>query len=160
MSIYTQFIVKSSIEIDTTPEEIWNFFKNIEENYKMWHPKEHIYFKWVKGKPLELGSKIDSEEAIDGHKVRIKGTCIESEKNKIIVFKPNWPVSFICPRIEWVIEKKGENSIFIANTYYKFGKMYLKTKKDKVDFILKVAQKHMDEEGENLKKILEQKNNE
>jgi len=33
--------------------------------------------------------------------------------------------------------------------------MYLKTKKDKVDFILKVAQKHMDEEGENLKKILE-----
>lgn len=72
----------------------------------------------------------------------------------------NWPVSFICPRIEWIIEKKGENSVFIANTYYKFGKMYLKTKKEKVDFILKIAQNHMDEEGGNLKKILEQKNNE
>lgn len=160
MSIYTQFIVKSSTEIKTTPEEIWNFFKNIEENYKMWHPKDHVYFHWIKGTPLEVGSKFDSEEAVDGHKVRIKGTCIESEKNKIIVFKPNWPVSFICPRIEWIIEKKGENSVFIANTYYKFGKMYLKTKKEKVDFILKIAQNHMDEEGGNLKKILEQKNNE
>ena len=88
MSIYTQFIVKSSTEIKTTPEEIWNFFKNIEENYKMWHPKDHVYFHWIKGTPLEVGSKFDSEEAVDGHKVRIKGTCIESEKNKIIVFKP------------------------------------------------------------------------
>ena len=135
MAIYKQFIVKSSTEIDAAPEEIWNFFKNIEQNYKMWHPKEHIYFKWVKGKPLELGSKIDSEEAVDGHKVRIKGTCIESEKNKIIAFKPNWPVSFICPRIEWIIESKGSNAVFTANTYYKFGKIYLKTKKDKVNLI-------------------------
>jgi hypothetical protein len=72
-----------------------------------------------------------------------------------MAFKPAWPVSFMCPRIESIVELKGTNTVFTANTYYKFGKMYLKTKKDKVDFVLKAAQKHMDEEGENLKKILE-----
>jgi len=102
-----------------------------------------------------VGSKFDSEETVDGNKVRIKGTCVESEENKIMAFKPTWPVYFIMPRIESIIESKGTNTVFTANTYYKFGKIYLKTKKDKVDYILKSAQKHMDEEGENLKKILE-----
>ena len=155
MGVYTQFIVKSSIEIDTTPEKIWDFFKNIEQNYTKRHPKDHVFFNWVKGKPLEVGSKFDSEETVDGNKVRIKGTCVESEENKIMAFKPAWPVSFMCPRIESIIESKGTKAVFTANTYYKFGKMYLKTKKDKVESILKVAQKHMDEEGENLKKLLE-----
>ena len=155
MGVFTQFIVKSSIEIDTTPEKIWDFFKNIKTNYKQWHTKEHVFFHWIKGKPLEIGSKFDSEEEIDGNKVRIKGICVESEENKIIAFKPSWPVSFICPRIEWIIETKGTKTVFTANTYYKFGKIYLKTKKEKVNLILKVAQKHMDEEGVNLKNILE-----
>ena len=27
-----------------------------EKNYKAWHPKDHVEFKWTKGKPMESGS--------------------------------------------------------------------------------------------------------
>jgi len=84
MGVFTQFIVKSSIEIDTTPEKIWDFFKNIEQNYTKWHPKDHVFFNWVKGKPLEVGSKFDSKETVDGNKVRIKGTLLRWVQNLIL----------------------------------------------------------------------------
>ena len=81
MKLFKKYIIKSSVEIKTTPEVVWDFFYKIEANYKNWHPKDHNYFRWTKGKPLEVGSEIDSEEIMDGHKVKIKGTCIESVKN-------------------------------------------------------------------------------
>ncbi|MCD4746258.1 MAG: hypothetical protein K8R58_08160 [Bacteroidales bacterium] len=65
MGLFKQYIIKSSIKIKATPEKIWNFFYNIEDNYKNWHPKDHNYFHWTKGNPLEVGSEIDSEEIMD-----------------------------------------------------------------------------------------------
>ena len=154
MGLFKQFIIKSSTEINSTPEKIWDFFYNIEDNYKNWHPKDHNYFHWTKGNPLEIGSKIDSEEIVDGHKARIKGICIESVKNRKVAFKPSWPVSFMCPKIEWIIEPHGNTTIFTAQTYYKFGKLFLMFKKDRAEYMMDVAKKHMDEEGINLKNIL------
>ena len=71
--------------------------------------------------------------------------------------RPAWPLSFMCPKLEWNIEKKGEDTYFIAQTHYVFGKIFLTLKKKTVDEILFLTQKHMDEEGENLKNILERK---
>lgn len=157
MGLFKQFIVKSSTEINSTPENIWNFLYKIEDNYKDWHPKEHKYFHWTKGNPLEVGSKFDSEEIVDGHKVKIKGICIESLKNRKIALKPSWPISFMCLKIEWIIETKENVTIFTAQTYYKFGKLFLMFKKDRAENMMDVAQKHMDEEGLNMKNILGKK---
>lgn len=121
------------------------------------HQKDHNYFHWTKGNPLEVGSKIDSEEIMDGHKVRIKGTCVESVNYRKIAFKPSWPISIICPKLEWIIESHGNNTVFTAQTYYKFGKLFLMFKKDHANYMMDVSKRHMDEEGENLKNILEKK---
>jgi hypothetical protein len=61
----------------------------------------------------------------------------------------------MCPRLEWIIKTKDNNTYFVAKTYYKFGKLFLTFKKDTVNQMLYLTKKHMDEEGENLKKILE-----
>jgi len=68
-----------------TPERIWDFFYNIEKNYETWHD-DHDFLHWTKGDPLEVGSKIDSQETVGGHKNGIKATVIESVKNQKIVF--------------------------------------------------------------------------
>jgi hypothetical protein len=70
IGLYKHYIVESVTEIKTTPENIWAFFYKIEDNYKIWHPECHHYWHWLKGNPLEIGSKIDSEETIGGHKSR------------------------------------------------------------------------------------------
>jgi hypothetical protein len=40
MPLFKQLVLKDSIEIKTTPEKIWEFFTNLEQNYKTWHPED------------------------------------------------------------------------------------------------------------------------
>jgi hypothetical protein len=155
MELFKKYIIESSVEIKTTPDKIWDFFYNLENNYKEWYPEEHHFFHWTKGEPLEIDSKFDSLEIVDGHKTRLKGKCIEALKNKEIAFKPAFPASIMCTKLEWIFEPKGETTIFIAKTYYKFGKIFLTLKNGTANQIMEITKKHMDTEGQNLKKILE-----
>ncbi len=155
MGMFKTFVVESSIEINAGPEKIWDFFYKIESNYKDWYPEEHHYFKWTKGKALEPGSKFDSLEIVDGHKTRIKGVCQEAVKNSRIGLKPSWPVSFMCPKLEWLIVPQNDKTTFTAKTYYKFGRLFLTLKKGAAQEIMNITQIHMNREGENLKRLLE-----
>ncbi|KYC45029.1 MAG: hypothetical protein APG12_01478 [Candidatus Methanofastidiosum methylothiophilum] len=155
MGIYKEYILKHSIEIKVPPEKIWDFFYNIEQNYRSWHTEDHIMFKWTKGNPLEVGSTFYSEQKMSGEVAKLKGVCTESIPNEKIALKFDFPTSFMCPKIEWIIEPKAKNSIFTAISYYKFGKLFLKFSGDKVDYILETSNKHMQEEGETIKNILE-----
>ena len=92
---------------------------------------------------------------MSGEVAKLKGSCTEIILNRKIVLKFDFPTSFMCPKIEWLIEPKGKSSVFTALTYYKFGRLFLKFSKDKVDYILETSNKHMQEEGENIKNILE-----
>ena len=144
-----------SIKIKANPEEIFNALTKIfstEKYYKMWH-KDHTICKWLKGKPFEKGSIVYAEEYLHSklHKMKFIGTRVV--KNKIIEFKLLFPTSIICPKGSFVIEKDNENSIFTANLYFRFSNFFIKYAKDRVDII----KRHMKEEGENLKKIVENK---
>jgi hypothetical protein len=150
--------LKDSIEIKTTPEKIWKFFYNLEKNYKKWHPKDHVLFKWTEGKPMESGSKWYAEEILNGELKKGGGTIGEVIPNRKIVFKNAFPSSLVSPGFEWRIEPKGTKSVFIAISYIRAFKFYSLIAKKHVDKGIKSGKKHIKEEGENLKKILERKN--
>ena len=150
--------IKDSIEIKTTPEKIWEFFANLDENYKAWHPEDHILFRWTGGNPLEVGSTFYAEQRVKGKGVKFKGTFIEIIPNRKIVFKCAFPVSIVSPKFEWLIEPKGPNSVFTAVTYMRFGKFFQKLLKKHIEDSKKIHDKHVRAEGENLKKILEKQN--
>jgi hypothetical protein len=76
-------------------------------------------------------------------------------ENQKIVLKPVFPLSFMCPKMEWIFESSGDNTLFIARTHYKFGRIFLAFKKKTVDEIISLTKKHMDEEGDNLNRILD-----
>ena len=48
MPLCKRLLLSHSVDINTTPEKIWDFFKNLDKNYTTWHPKDHILFKWTK----------------------------------------------------------------------------------------------------------------
>ncbi len=77
MDLYKEFVLKHSIEIEAPPEKVWDFFYNIEKNYKIWHPRDHILFEWTKGNPLEVGSTIYSAQKMGDELAKLKGTCTE-----------------------------------------------------------------------------------
>ena len=157
MNLLKSLVLKDSIEIKTTPEKIWEFFSNLDKNYKTWHPKDHIIFRWTKGKPMTAGSSWYAEEILEGKLAKLRGTIGEVIPHKKIVFKYSFPLSLASPGFEWLIETKGLNSVFTAIGYVRCIGFYRLFAKKHVDTKIEVGKKHIREEGENLKKILEGK---
>ena len=155
MSIFSQLVLSDSIEIKTAPEKIWEFFSNLEINYKAWHPRDHILFKWTKGEPMESGSNWYGEEIVRGKVFKLKGVIGEVIQNRKIVFKYSFPISLVAPRFEWLIVPKGLNSIFTAKSYLRAGDLFYKLSKKEMETKIEMHNQHVKEEGENLKKILE-----
>jgi hypothetical protein len=155
MPLFKRLELKHSIDINTTPEKIWKFFKNIEKNYKIWHPKDHIKFEWTKGEPLVLGSNIYSEQYVFEKIQKYKGFLKEIIPNRKIVFGFKYPVSIFTPMIEWLIEPKNSKTTFTAITYIRAGHFYKRLFKKGMKNLIIEHDRHVAEEGENLKKLLE-----
>jgi len=146
--------LRDSIEIKTTPEKVFNGLSKIfssEENFRAWHP-DHVRCRWLKGKPFEEGSIVYVEEYMHGklHKIKFLGTRVEP--NRRIEYKILFPTSIACPKGSFIIEPKGKSCIFTATLSFRFGWLFSKFAKSRVEAV----KKHMKEEGENLKRLLEE----
>ncbi len=156
MGLFTQWILTDSIEIKAAPEEIWDFFKNLEKNYIDWHPDDHKKFVWD-GKPMQTGSKWYGEEMIHGHLFKLNGRIGEVIPFRKIVFKYSFPLSIVSPKFEWIITPTKTGSVFTANGYLNAGKLFSILGKKEMEWKIKATKKHTKEEGENLKKLIEVK---
>jgi len=146
-------ILKDSIEIKTASEKIFNGLIKVfssEEYFKRWH-KDHVKCQWRRGKPFEEGSILYVEEYLHGdlHKMEFLGNKVDP--NRKIEYKLLFPTSIICPKGSFIIEPTGENCIFTATLSFRFGWLFSIFTKGRVEAI----KKHMKEEGENLKRLLE-----
>ena len=144
--------LSDSIEINTSPERVYEWFINIDQNYKEWHP-DHVKAIWLTENKMKVGSKLYSEEYIHGELHKIKFKCTNIEPNRKIEFKNLLPMSLICPKGSFIFEPKGDNCIFTATLSFRMGNTLSKIVKTKVEALIN----HMKEEGENLKRILENK---
>ena len=145
--------LKDSIEIKTTPEKIFSGLIEVfssEEYFKKWH-KDHIKCQWLTGKPFEEGSILYVEEDLHGELHKMKFLSTQLEPNRKIECRLLFPMSIICPKASFFIEPKRESCIFTATLTFRFGRLFSKFAKGRVEAI----KKHMKEEGENLKKLLE-----
>ncbi len=60
MKLLEDIILEDSIEINTSPQEIFNFLVQLNDNdsYRAWHPEDHVTLRWIKGKALEEGKNL------------------------------------------------------------------------------------------------------
>ena len=154
MPLFKPLKLSHSIEIKTTHEKIWNFLRN-PDNYTIWHPQDHIRMMWTEGKPFEERSKFYSEQLIFGKVQKYNGQIKEIIPNRKVVFIFKFPMSLISPKIVWYTETKGENTVFTAISYFRAGHLYKKLFKKGMKNLITEHNRHVGEEGENLKKILE-----
>ncbi len=158
MAILEDVILTDSIEIKTTPENIFDFLTSIvdDQSYRAWHIDDHVSFRFLKGKNWAEGSVIYAEEFIHGklHKLKFKITRIVP--NKRIEYTPVSPfLRRYFPKNEFIIEQKEESCLFIASGTYRLGWITKTFFKKAIKAALNSVKKHMKEEGENLKRILE-----
>lgn len=145
--------LRDTVEIGTTPERVFAGLVKVfssEEHFKKWH-RDHIKCQWLRGKPFEVGSILYVEEYLHGksHKMKFLGTNVES--NRRIEYRLLFPTSIFCPKGSFLVELEGESCILTAILYVRLGWFLSIVAKGRVEAI----KKHMKEEGENLKRLLE-----
>jgi len=74
-------ILEDIAELRAQPCEVYDWFRNLVDNYKEWHP-DHVSCRYVRGKPMQVGSVLYVEEYLHGrlHKLRFKLTSIEPDR--------------------------------------------------------------------------------
>ena len=138
--------------IRTTPQQIVEFFEGMESNYTRWHP-DHRRFTWLEGRGIREGVVFEIEEKIRGklQKKKLVYTRVIDEYH--MEFAPTSKlIRLILPRIIFKIipDRKGCRLVQEIHVRVVPVGAWLNRKE------FYVVRQHMNEEGEYLKKLLEQ----
>ena len=142
------------IEITAPPERIFYWLSHLKENYLAWHP-DHVDCQYLTDGPLREGTIVYCEEYLHGklHKLKFRATKIVP--NSCIEYRlgPGMRGAFR-------IEPRGDQSAFIAYLYFGLTFPVIGWLADKIVLLafsrqIVEFQRHMAEEGRNLKRIIE-----
>ena len=154
-------VLTDSVEIGVTPDKVFNFFLQIvdDASYRKWHPDDHVVWRWIKGNPLEVGSVAYAEEYLHGKLHKLKFCVSKVVPNREIVYIPlSRLLRIFLLENRFEIEPSRDGCIFTATFHLRIGRIAKALAKRKLEVGLSSARKHMKEEGENLKRILEERN--
>ncbi|UCG12643.1 MAG: SRPBCC family protein [Deltaproteobacteria bacterium] len=160
MGLMKDVTLTDSIEIRTTPETVFDFLVNLvdDEGYRAWHPEDHVALRWLKGKPWEEGSLVYAEEYIHGKLHKLKFVVTKIVPNSEIEYVPGSRfLRRYFPNNKFIIEPKEGTCVFTATGTYRIGWLARTFAKRRIERGLSSVRKHMKEEGENLKRLLEAK---
>ena len=150
--------LKDSIEINASADKVFNQLVehlSNRESYKSWHP-EHIDLRWIKGEPVREGSILYAEEYLDGHLHKLKYRITKMVPNRLIAYAPLFPLSIIATGNSFRTVSKGENRcVFSSEGHIRFPLWLFKKVHKSHEGKLVASEKHMKEEGENIKKAVE-----
>ena len=151
--------LKDSIEIKTTAENIFDWFKNLDnESFTEWHPNHKEFVKVTGG--MDEGDIFYAEECVGRvwFKLRLKITRIEKRDWgwRADFESVHWLGRLIGTRISFIVKAKGDICIFTHIESFGFrtpiiSSLILKLFKSRIPLI----KKDMEEDNANLKRILE-----
>ena len=148
-------VLRDTVEIKASPEQIFEFFVHFKENFHAWHP-DHVECRYLTDGPLEEGSIIYIEEYLHGELHKLKLHITKIQLNSRIEYK-----TFLGTKGIFIIEQVKTGTLFTAEMHMGTTIPLLGKLRDKIMRMffsrqLEGLQKHMAEEGQNLKMILEQ----
>ncbi len=145
-------ILEDQTYIDAPCEQVYPFFEQMEDNYLGWHP-EHLQFEWRKGKGLAVGNVFFFAEEIGGQVLKKETRFTKIIPNRYIEFTMvNWFYRWFIPKMTFVLDPQGGGCRFTGQVFLRgigpIGKWSHRRE-------FAAVRQHMKEEGENLKRIIE-----
>lgn len=143
--------LRDSIWIRSTGERFFEFFEHMDANYLRWHP-DHRTFRWEDGRGLREGVTFYFEEVIGGKPMKKRVVFTRLERNRHIEFTfTNRLLRLILPRIVFHVDPEAGGIRLTAEIQVRTGPIGAWLNRREFDAV----HRHMREEGENLKNILE-----
>lgn len=153
-------LFKDETIINASPERVYYFLTHIDKLYKQWHAKDHVFCHTLYGQLGKKGSVVHFFEWIDGFPLYLIAQTSKIEKDRYFEYVPVFPFSLLKLGTGFfTIEKMSDKETKL--TAYIEGGYKLPIIGPLLDFIVRKAisfdaiEKHMKEEGENIKKYLE-----
>lgn len=143
---------EDQISIRAPAERGYAFFENMADNYTRWHPA-HLSFQWIGARGLAVGNTFSFHEKIAG-KLQTKTVQItEVQPHRYFAFQPTNPLfRFFLPKLSFGFEPAGTGFTFRAVIdLHGIGPLGTRLNRREFDAV----ERHMAEEGENLKRLLE-----
>ena len=152
--------LRDTIEINTSPEKIFEWFAHLDKYFQSWHPEDHVECRYLKGSPLEEGSLLYFEVYLLGKLQKAKYYITKVEPNSRIEYRMGFPLSLLGAGGAFIMEPQGTNSLFIQDVYMGTKIPLLGVAVDKLVQIFfgrlnEAFEQHMAEEDQNLKRIME-----
>jgi uncharacterized protein YndB with AHSA1/START domain len=143
--------LRDSIWIDAPPGEVFRFFDEMDAHYLQWHP-DHLLFRWERGRGVDAGVVFYFEETIGGTRMkkRVHFTRVERDRHLEFTFTHRL-LAVIVPRLSFHMEPEGEGTRFDAEIEIRTGPIGAWLNRREFEAV----RRHMREEGENLKRIIE-----
>lgn len=146
-----RMILEETTRINVSPEEVYDFFEAMDSNYERWHP-DHIVFRWIDEDGLEQGAETYFEERIAEEEQKKSVRFTEIVPNRYIEFKPTSRLTgILMPSISFTIDPHEAGCDLTQRIKVRTGPIGAWLNRHEFDAV----RTHMNEEGENLKEILE-----
>ena len=137
--------------IDAPPERVFAFFEVMAENYRRWHP-DHVAYRWLSEGGLRKGATAYFEERIGGKLLKKTVVFAQVEPGRYFAMAPtNRLMRLVLPRLSFGMEPEGQGCRLTAEIVVRTGPVGAWLNRREFDAV----RRHMREEGENLKKIVE-----
>jgi hypothetical protein len=144
-------ILSESVRIRASPERIFDFFLHMDGNYLAWHP-DHVLFRWNGNAELREGKEFYFEERIAGELLKKRVRFTRIEPGRLIEFAPvSRLFRLFLPRILFRITRAGHICLVEQEIHIRIGPIGRALNRRR----LAAVRRHMREEGENLKRLLE-----
>lgn len=140
-----------TIIIQIPPREVYEWFLNIQDEYLNWHV-DHISCRWLKGEPFEVGSILYAEEYLHGKQHNLTFETTRVIPAELIEYRNTFPNSVVIPFGSFQFEQVEGGCKFTATLQVRFFRIINLFFSKRVDQLIR----HMEQEGENLKLLLEQ----
>jgi len=136
-----------------TPQKAYSklvYFFQSTAHYKEWH-KDHISCYWNKGKDFSVNSILYAKELLNGIPFLLGFKIIKNDPNKEIEFKMLFPFLLLCRGGYFIFLHNNTMTEITAQLEFRGGNIIRKVFNKEIESI----RKHMREEGQNIKKNVE-----
>lgn len=145
--------LRDTILIETPPEKVWAWLCDLPDHYREWHPA-HVRCWYESGRTLEAGTVFGVEEELHGRAHHLTLVATEVVPNRLLRYS-SWGL-----RGGFLLEEANDGTHFTATLSFGVDAPLIGTLVDRVLgrlFATRLAavQRHMHEEGRNLKRLLE-----
>jgi uncharacterized protein YndB with AHSA1/START domain len=142
--------LSDSVHIAVPPALVWEWLIGLAEHYTEWHP-DHRSAEWIEGDPYHVSSVLRAEEELAGKREVLAFEVTSLDPPNRFGYRVRGAHGLVLRGGSFAVAPHDGGSLFTATLSFRGGKLTERLFRHRIEAL----ERHMSEEGQNLKRLLE-----